>query len=82
MSALLIVCHNEDGCRDSIERNPENPRPMRVTGENSSVWRFQCDTCQAKRAVEKRLIGGTRGSGRTDEGRGKGLRRYTAGLSR
>ena len=80
MSTLLVVCHDPN-CRDSVEANPTNPRPMVRTGETFSCWTFKCQTCGAQRAVTKDVIGGTVGQGRTDEQRGKGLKRYTAGGS-
>jgi len=76
---MIVVCRNED-CRDSINRKPEDPRPMVRTGETSSAWAFACSTCGARRLVTKDQIGGTFGAGKTDEGRGKGLTRYTAGV--
>jgi hypothetical protein len=75
---LLVVCHNPT-CRDSLEQKPTDPRPMVRTGETFSAWTFKCETCGALRAVTKDQIGGTWGQGKTDEQRGKGLKRYTPG---
>lgn len=80
MPTLIVVCHNAEVCRDSVEQNPTDPKPMRVTGETFSAWTFRCDTCGSLRAVTKDQIGGTWGQGKTDQQRGKGLRRYTAGV--
>lgn len=76
MTALIVVCHNPD-CRDSKE-NSLDPRPMTFVKETFSVWTFKCDTCGARRAVTKDVVGGTLGAGHRDDGVGplKGPQRY------
>ena len=81
MGTLIVVCHAPE-CRDSAENKPTDPRPMKKTGETFSCWTFRCETCGSRRAVTKDQVGGTWGQGKNDEGRGKGLRRYTQGMSR
>lgn len=79
MSRVLVVCRNPE-CRDGVEKNPANPRPMRRMDEMMSAWIFTCDTCSAKRIVTKDQVGGTFGVGRRDDGSGtstgKGPNRY------
>lgn len=62
-------CRNPE-CRDSIERRPGDPRPMRCTGESRSAWIFLCETCGGRAAKTKDLAGGTFGVGRRDDGTG------------
>lgn len=78
-----VVCRNEE-CADSRERSPDPPQLTRI-GERENAWVFKCARCEregrvALRVVTKNLIGGTVGAGRTDDNRGKGLRRYTPGV--
>jgi len=79
MSTLVVVCHNPQ-CRDSVESKPTDPRPMTKTGETFSCWTFKCGTCGSLRAVSKDQIGGTWGAGKTDDQRGKGLKKYSGGM--
>lgn len=65
---VRCFCHNED-CRDSIERNPTNPRPMVCVGETPSAWQFKCETCGGRHAWTKNFVGGVFGAGsRRDDG--------------
>ena len=69
MPRLIVVCHSEE-CPVGLVRRPEDPRPMRCTGETASAWIFVCETCHNQRVVTKDQVGGTFGSGRRDDGSG------------
>lgn len=56
-----IVCHLEE-----CPRFQQRERPMKQTDETESAWVFQCPTCLNRRAISKAVVGGTRGSGRSD----------------
>ena len=80
---MRVVCRNEE-CRDSFPRRADAPQ-LQLVKETASCWTFQCDTCAREgrislRAVTKDVVGGTVGQGKTDDGRGKGLRRFTQGI--